>query len=237
MSVTTNALRELHRIHRQLTDLRGRLEKGPQQVAARQDNLSRMEQEHTKLKETLTKTRVLADEKQLQLRQREDRIADLRAKLNGCSSNREYQTLQEQIAADIQANSVLSDEILEALERIDQHQEHLQQSATDLTKSHASLQQLQQRVDGERAGLQSELERVTAELKRAEATLPSEIRAEYFRITRARGEDALAPVEGTTCGSCFHVLSPQTMNELSLGKLVFCKSCGTLLYAPEDTNP
>lgn len=237
MSVTTDTLRDLHRIHRQVADLQNRLNKGPHQVAARQNNVASIEEEHANIKDTLTKARVLADSKQLQLRQREDRLADLRSKLNACSSNREYQTLQEQIAADIQANSVLSDEILEILERIDQQQEQLQRSETDLTKSRALLEELRQRVDGERAGLEDELARVSQELQQAEAALPGEIRAEYFRITRARGEDALAPVEGNTCGSCFHILSAQTMNELSLGVLVFCKSCGTLLYAPEDTSP
>jgi predicted nucleic acid-binding Zn-ribbon protein len=237
MTVTADALRHLHRIHRQLSDLRGRLDLGPRQVQAASANLTRLKTEVEQAKEVLTKTRVHADDKQLQLRQREDRIKDLQSKLNSCGSNREYQALKEQIAADEQANSVLSDEILEALEKIDEQQAQLTATEESLDTASQEFEKLQQRVKSERAGLQSELERVQNELVQAEAALPADFRADYQRITRVRGEEALAQVDGETCGACYQVLSPQTMNELQLSKPVFCKSCGAVLYLPEDRSP
>ena len=66
--------------------------------------------------------RVAADQKQLQLKAGEEKIKDLKRKLNAAASNREYQILKEQIAADDMAKSVLEDEIIEALEKIDQFQ-------------------------------------------------------------------------------------------------------------------
>ena len=39
-----------------------------------------------------------------------------------------------------------------------------------------------------------------SELKQAETGLPLEFRQEYERIAKARGEHALAQVEGETCG-------------------------------------
>ena len=59
------------------------------------------------------------DKKQLQLKTGEDKVKDLRYKLNASTSNREYQALLEQIAADEMANSVLADEILEGLDACD----------------------------------------------------------------------------------------------------------------------
>ena len=100
MSVTASALREIHRIHRQITDLRSRLDRGPRQVKASEVHLQGLEEKCAAEKESLKQTRMSADSKQLQLRQREDRIKDLQIKLNGCSSNREFQALKEQIAAD-----------------------------------------------------------------------------------------------------------------------------------------
>ncbi len=85
--------------------------------------------------------------KQLQLREREARIKDLQVKLNTCSSNREYQALKEQIAADQQANSVLSDEILEALERIDVLQAEFTKIQADRDKAAEGLQSV--RVESE----------------------------------------------------------------------------------------
>ncbi len=237
MSVTASALREIHRIHRQITDLRGQLERGPRQVQATQRHLQQEQDACAQGKLALKQTRMNSDEKQLQLRQREDRIKDLQGKLNSCSSNREYQTLKEQIAADTQANSVLSDEILEALERIDQQQAEVAEHQEELEKTTAYLQSLTATVEEDQVRLQAELKRVTNELQQVEKSLPAEIKVDYERMSRARGEDALAAVDGETCSGCFQMLSPQTMNSLLLGKAIFCSSCGALLYMTEDTSP
>ena len=129
MSVTAGTLRDLHRLHRQLTDLRSRLERGPRQIRAADAQIAQLEQLLLQAKETVTRSRVLADQKELQLREREGRISDVRSRLNSCNSNREYQAYLEQIAADEQANSVLSDEILELLDKISEQQLHVSQNS------------------------------------------------------------------------------------------------------------
>ena len=236
MTVTAAALRELHRIHQQLADLRGRLDRGPKQVKAGEANCQRLQGEQEAAKEALTRSRVSADEKQLQLRQREDRIKDLQAKLNSCGSNREYQALKEQIAADQQANLVLEDEILETLEKIDEQRRGVSESEAIFARVQQELEKTRQRVAEEQAGLQSELARVQDSLEEAEQALPADLRADYRRLAAVRGEAALAPVDGDVCGGCFQVLTPQTLNDLYLSKAVFCKSCGCLLYLPEDRS-
>jgi len=237
MTITAGALRELHRIHRQITDLKGQLERGPNQVHAAELLLARLDTALTQAKDSLKQTRLLADGKQLQLREREQRIKDLQVKLNTCNSNREYQALKEQIAADQQANSVLSDEILEALEKIDVLQAELTKTQADHDKAAEGLQAVRQETDHQQQRLQSELARVTQELTAAERALPGDFKTEYDRIARARGENTLAQVDGDVCSSCYHLLTTQTFNELLLSKPVFCKSCGALLYLPENWQP
>ena len=122
----------------------------------------------TAAKEALTHTRVLADGKQLQLREREQRIKDLQVKLNTCNSNREYQALKEQIAADEQANSVLSDEILEALEKIDVLQAEVAKTQADRNQAAEGLQSMRTETEGKQERLEAELRRVTQELADAE---------------------------------------------------------------------
>lgn len=237
MSVTATALRELHRIHRQLSDIRSRLERGPRQIRLGEASVQRLEQALADAKETVKKTRMSADQKELQLRERENHIADVKGKLNACSSNREYQAFLEQIAADEQANSVLSDEILELLDKITEHQDAVAAAEADLAKGQAELASSRTRIDQERATLEHELARLNGELEAAEAKLPADLKQDYNRIVKARGEDGLAPLEGECCGGCFQTVTPQTLNELLLSKPVFCKSCGCLLYLPEDMQP
>ncbi len=233
MSVTAGTLRDLHRLHRQLTDLRSRLERGPRQIRAADAQITQLEQQWQQAKETVTRSRVLADQKELQLREREGRIRDVRSRLNSCSSNREYQAHLEQIAADEQANSVLSDEILELLDKISEQQQQAKKAEENVERAKQERQTVQQRVEGERASLEADRDRLAKELAQAEAALPGEFRAEYGRVVKARGEEALAPLDGDCCGGCYQTITPQMLNELLQDRPVTCKSCGCLIYRPE----
>lgn len=233
MTIKADTLRALHRIHRQLSDLRHQLASGPKLIAASQANVAHCEQQLKQAKEAHTKARVAADQKQLQLRHREARVVDLKRKLNECSTNREYQALKEQIAADEQANRVLEDEILEALEQIDLLAARIREAEENLAKSKAELAKVTQRVAEDKTRLEFEVDRVTAELRTIEQQLPDDFRAEYERVVHARGENALAPVHDRYCGNCNCALTYQAVNLLRLEQPVFCRSCGVLLYLPE----
>ena len=237
MTISTDSLRELHRIHRQLADLKDRLDAGPKQLRASESNITKFEIELTRTKEEFTKARVSSDDKQLQLKQREERVKDLKIKLNAASNNREYQALKEQIAADEQANSVLTDEILESYEKLDELKAMVASTDANLKKTKEELTRAKVRVQEEQVMLESELARIHGERIRVEDTLPEDFRRDFERISKVRGDKALAPVDGECCGGCFQMLTPQTMNELYMSKPVFCKSCGCLLYLSEEQGP
>ncbi len=227
------ALRELHRIHRQLADLRDRIARGPRQVQAAEASCKKFETDLAKAKETYKQAKLSADEKQLQLKTREMKLAELQIKLHQAESNVVYQALKDQIAADEQANSVQADEILEALEKLDVFQAAIAEANSNLAKANEELEKTRKRVAEVHQVLEIDLARVLAELQTAEADLPEEFRGEYLRVSKAKGEDALAPLEVGSCGGCYQMLSPQTIDQLHQGKPIFCSSCGRLLYLPE----
>lgn len=234
MNIEPHQLQTLHRLHRQQTDLKERLVRGPKQIQAAEANVKRAELAVTSAKDAYKKARVASDEKQLQLKQREARLKDLQGKLNAAESNREYQAIKEQMAADTKANSVLTDEILETFEQLEQLQAGTKEAETQLVKIKEELERIRARVTGEQAGLESELARVQREMGEVETTLPPEFLTELNRVAKVRGEGALAPVEGESCGGCFQMLTANMLNMLQLHQTVFCKSCGCLLYLPEE---
>ena len=115
IAVTAETLGTLHRMHRQLEDLREQLAKGPRLVLARSKQLEAAEARHLAIQNEAKKAKLTVDAKQLQLRTAEAKLKDLDSKRNSCKTNREYQLLDGQIAADTMAMKVLEDEILEAL--------------------------------------------------------------------------------------------------------------------------
>jgi predicted nucleic acid-binding Zn-ribbon protein len=196
-------------------------------------NVKKADEDLAQAKAAHKQARIASDEKQLQLKQREAKLSDLNAKLMAASSNKEYQLLRDQIAADKQANSVLADEILEALDKIDHLAAAVKTVEQNLGKQKEELARVRQRVQEQQQGLESELARVNAELAQAEESVPEDFKADYLRLSKSRGADSLAPVEGESCGGCFQTLSPQVQDLLRRDKPVFCKSCGRLLYLPE----
>ncbi len=233
-NVTTEALRTLHRIHRQLSDLRQRLRRGPNLLRAHQANVANREAELAKVQDETKAVRMAADRKQDQLKDGETRIAKLQQQLNGASSNREYQTLKEQIVAIEMTNSVLTDEILEGLEKIDQFKEKLAQSEATAVKAHQLAEKAEKEISQQEPLIRADIQRLEAELTEAEAGLPGDFRILYQRVVRAKGEDALAAVQGEFCGGCNQHIPINMVNDLMLSRPIFCKSCGRLLYLPEN---
>ena len=115
-----------------------------------------------KAKQNVVTTKMAADDKQLHLGTREAKIESLKQKLNACDSNKEYQLLTDAIAADQQANSVLSDEILEMLERIDQLENELAEENKELEKAIAEMEAVKKRVAESGTQFKAELSEICA---------------------------------------------------------------------------
>jgi predicted nucleic acid-binding Zn-ribbon protein len=233
MSNLTETLQTLHRIHRQVADLQDRLQRGPKQVKGAEALVKKAEADLATSKDVFRTAKMSCDEKHLQLKQRESKLLDVRGKLNAANSNREYQLFKDQIAADEQANSVLSDEILEALERLDVLQANIKEAEVVLGKVREEEVKVRQRINDQQQMLETELGKYTAELVAAEGLLEGDFKDNYMRLSKSMGVDSLAPVENETCGGCYQTLTPHIVDQLRLNKPVFCKSCGRLLYLPE----
>jgi uncharacterized protein len=234
MSITAAALRELHRIHQQLAELRDRLERGPKQVRVREANVAQLEAKLAETRDRAKQTQMAIDRKNLDLKAGEQKVVDLRVELNAANSNREYQALLEQIAAAEMAGSVLQDEILESMEKIDQHGVSVKEAETNLASGKHELQKAKQVVESSAATIRSDVERLEYELVEAEKALPSDLKSDYQRVVRSKGADSLSAAEDGVCSGCGQQITLNMQNELNLSKLVFCKACGRLLYLPGD---
>jgi len=240
MSVKTNAitetLRTLHGIHVELTDLDGQLRRGPQLIHAHEANVLRCRENLSRLEDEAKRARMASDAKQTQLRAGEEKVDKFKVQLNTAGSNREYQALKDQIAAAEMANSVLADEILEGLDRLDEFTTKLGAAREALAKAEAEQAKVAAQVQRETPSIRDNLEKTQARLKEAEAALPDDFRAIYVRAVQAFKQEALAPVTGEFCGGCNQKVPLNAINALLLPepKPLVCRSCGRMLYVPED---
>lgn len=232
MAATATLLQTLHRMNRQKADLEGQLNRGPKVVAAAKVRLEAAEKGAQDIRDQITQMQLDAEAKQLQMKEREAKIHQWSGQMNAAKDNREYQTLKDQIAADTQANVVLSDEILEILENLDAMEAPLKDAEANVKEVQAEFDKIEQQIADKRVRLEADLQRVGEELTEAEKELSGDLRGDYNRLIVARGEEALAPAEDGCCSGCYQSLTPQTQELLSVGKPVTCSSCGCLLYLP-----
>jgi uncharacterized protein len=235
VAVAAGTLRTLHRMHRQLADLAEQLAAGPRAVAVRTKQVQAAEAKKAAAADDIKKARMVADQKQLQLKSAEAKIADLEAKLNACKTNREYQTLRDQIAADRMATKVLEDEIIEALERIDTLKPAVPAAEVEIEAAKKLLAEADAKVKAETGRLEAEVARIRAELLTTEKELADDVREKYDRVVKQKGADGMAAVDGETCGGCYQQLTGNMQSDVMLGRIIACRSCGRLLYLPEST--
>ena len=232
-NTSSEALRTLHRIHRQLGDLKERLVRGPRLIGAHKQNLEKLEAEHQTAKSVLTKLTIATDAKQLQLSSSEEQIKKRRIQLNQASSNAEFQALKDQIAADEMTNSVLADEILEGMEKLDELAEKAAAAKATVAKAREDAEKAGQEIQEKQPLIEADIKRLKTDLGDAEAALRDDFKDLYRRLVRRLGEDALVSVDGRFCSGCNHQIPMNMINDLLLGRPIPCNSCGRLLYLPE----
>ena len=233
MNVSDSVVRNLHQHLVQIAEMKTQIERGPRQVKAAILQVDAAKDALLKCKEAIKQKKMDADRKQLQLREREAKVHDWEGKMNLAKNNREFQAIKEQIAADSQVNSVLSDEILEILEEIDSLQIALKGFDEKLKLTEADRVKTESNVAGKLAVLKVELERVEGNLAGLETQLTSEFLVQYKRLVSNRSEDSMAALDDVSCGGCYTGLPPRILDSLRKEQAIVCPSCGRLLYRPE----
>ena len=233
MAVSNNGLQFLHELQQKLKGVQEELDKGPRLIKVKENALAKRQAELEDIKALHTAQRKLADQKNLQLKTNEAKLADLNAKLNMASTNREFDILKGQIAADKMANSVLEDEILDCMDQVDKLKTKVVDAEKVVADAKDDVRKMTEQVAAAEAGLKERATRLLPAVTEAESIIPTEHVATYRRLVIAHGADALASVENSVCTSCYVSLSPQQCVELRGGKFIFCISCGKLIYAPQ----
>ncbi len=221
----------LHRVHLALKDVQDQLARGPRLVKARDNQLAQIDADRTAKEVELKQTKLLIDRKNLDLKSIEAKLKDLERKLNEASTNVEFDIFKRQIAADQMSNSVLQDEILEQLEKVDGLQKVLADMTDRRTKLTADRNTFASDIETKASILRESEGQFTGQLAEAEKVIPGSIKGHYRRLVDAYGADSLAAIDNGMCGNCHVSLTPQLRVQVEGGAPTFCSTCDRLLYS------
>jgi predicted nucleic acid-binding Zn-ribbon protein len=152
---------------------------------------------------------------------------------NEAASKKEYDAFQHEIDSAQKKVRQIEDEILDAMGQSEEETARLPGLEKTLQQVREEVARFEPEHASRLADFAGQLHQTTQQLAEVEATLPPDIRQQYTRLINAKGEDALAAVNGRTCSACYTEITAQNYNDLSQGNFVACKSCGRILYLPE----
>jgi len=234
MSTTAAGLKALHHLYLRLHDVNQKLERGPKRVEFKEQFALLQEDKLNSEKEKVAELRKQVQQKNLDLHSNEAKILDLKGKLNSASSNKEFDIFKGQIEADTMANSVLEDEILELMEKIDVAEIEVESCVRKRDAAQGDAKKSAQAFEAARDSLDEEIEECKSTIADAEQIIPENVKVLFQRLVRSHGAGALAIVEGKYCSACNVLIEPQLRVELNSERFVFCKSCGRLLYMDDS---
>ncbi|MCA1686315.1 MAG: C4-type zinc ribbon domain-containing protein [Planctomycetia bacterium] len=229
---TASNLRDLHQIHQRAKAIRDRLISGPKTLAARQIALTNRQTALDASKKALQDAKVQLKKKEHTVQSVQAKIDDLKVKLNAVKKNEEYKAIQNQIALD-----------KNTIEKLDDRTRNVASEEAEVKAFAGEVAAMKDLVETQAASQREQLAELEAALLEAESVIPEDVRERYLRTVKQHGADAMAAVDYDrksqlgSCSGCFVSVTTQALNELINGAhLSFCKTCGRILYLPEEDH-
>jgi len=173
-------------------------------------------------------------EKEVELQAKEQTIKKYQTQLFQVKTNKEYSSLEKEIASIKADNSLLEEEILNLFDETDQVQKKRSKEKEAFEGEKKNTEAEKKKINDEKKANEEELARLNDQRKGFANKVDKSILSKYDKILNNRSGVAMVPIVGGTCGGCNMNLPPQVENEARMKKnLIFCGNCSRILYSTE----
>lgn len=170
------------------------------------------------------------DNKDVDLKVIEDHINNVNIKLNQIKTNKEYSAIKAEIILKEQDKLVLEDEILKLMDDSEKKQDKLNRLKDEIKKEEDKLSDFIKTVESDIKCFDEDIKEIEKRKKGLLEILDKDSRYHFERLIKNKDGKAVANVIMNVCQSCDVTVTPQTMSMLLGNDLVFCLSCGRILY-------
>ena len=233
MSSVPSTLRECHRLRTHLRDLQAEIDRGPRVLKGRQEDLEAARAERQAHFDAITKLKLKQREDEGSLKQTDGRLAKLEEQLSGISVQKEYAAKEGEIAHTKTKKGELEDAILAAITELEERTAAIPAVEQKWADAQAEFAQFQVEAAERLERMRADTETSQADLARAEATLPPEVKPTYGSIVKAKGPEGFAAAKARTCQGCRTSMTEQQFTELKRGTFRTCTTCGRMQYPAE----
>ncbi|MGE4357555.1 MAG: zinc ribbon domain-containing protein, partial [Candidatus Omnitrophota bacterium] len=199
---------QLQKIDKEIYDLKEVLAEKPQEEERIKQEFQEKEKLFKELEGKSKQKKIELKEKELELKSKEENVKKLQLQLYQVKTNKEYASMQKEIA-DLKAdNSLLEEAIIREMEEIDDLDRQIKQEKIVLEEARKKMEEELARLHGEIAELNEKLK--TLENSRGEfvAKIDPPILSRYERLLGNKKGRALAQIIKDSCSGCNMGLPP-----------------------------
>lgn len=206
----------------------------PAEIKALDDAYKAREEEAKAKDADLKKLQVEHKNKEVELETREETIKKLQGQLYQIKTNREYTAMEKEINGARADCSVLEEDIINLLDKIDEADKAKQSRSDQLKTEKDKVEEEKKKISEETKKIEIELNGFKEQRKQLADKVDKTILSKYERILRNKDGLALVPIRNNACQGCYLDMPPQVINEIKMKKdLIFCESCARILYLEE----
>ncbi len=229
-----SSLVRLQTIDSEIYALQREKESKPQEIKTLTDSFEAKKQHLAELEKNSLDLQKQRKEKELELASKEEGNKKLQTQLYSLKTNKEYQTMLQQIGGAKADASVIEDKILELFERADKIKNEIEQEKQRLKEEEKTFNDQNKRIEGRVKEIDERLAQLEAQRKQATPDIEPKILSQYERILHNRDGLAIASVKDNSCSGCNMFVPPQVINLIRMyERIVTCEICNRILYIEE----
>lgn len=245
MGPTNQALVKLFLADKDLRDAQARLDAVTKNVRLQERKVTDLTAREAASKTELIKLQARAGELDLEIKSRDAKIESLRGQQAQAQTNREYQAHLVQINTQKVDKTKLEEEALVLLERVEKLSAETQGLLAQRDTETAKLATMKSEIDSRVTDLNKEIDALRPAREEAAAAVPPKALVIFDRLAERYEGEAMESIdkphpkrEEYIATVCNIDLTVDVYNRLhTRDELVFCSSCGRILYIPQDLTP
>lgn len=168
-------------------------------------------------------------QKELELHDVESRIQFLDSRKNSLKSQRDFDSMSTEMETLNKKKDEIENNMLQYMEDVDAIEGELSVFHKEMPKRLNQIEKDVEELQNKLEYLQKEAEDNAAQFTKQITELPPDLRARFAKVIETKG-NAIVPLENGTCMGCHFQVPVYVKDEVAKSKSVACTNCGRFLY-------
>lgn len=224
----------LQKLDSEIYALNNEKEAKPSEIRVIEEAFEAKKQNLAQLEKNSLEQQKQRKERELELASNAEAVKKLQGQLYSLKTNKEFQTMLQQIADSKADGSLIEEKILLSFEESDKIKEQIERENIRLKEEEKLFIEQKRKVQTRVNEIDDRMNQLRAQRQQIIPGIEPKMLAEYERILSSRGGLAIVPVTDNSCGGCHMLVPPQVINMIRMyDHVVTCETCNRIFYIAE----